>query len=142
MVTKKGNREAIRGTTAGAELYLSYVLVRAQQLLLQDVQRRLNSVGYELKGEQKMWFRNFQRQLTGALVSLSKYDDDIANAYQNDPQNFDYLSRTANEILKVALRLVIANEGNPGAIEAVNRELKMRFSYGIPEEDIEKFTLR
>lgn len=142
MVTKESSREAIRGTTAGAELYLSYVLVRAQQLLLEDVQRRLNRVGYELKGEQKMWFRNFQRQLAGALASLSKYDDDIANAYQNDPQNFDYLSRTANEILKVALRLVIANEGNPGAIEAVNRELKMKFSYGIPEEDIEKFTLR
>lgn len=142
MVTKKDSREAIRGTTAGAELYLSYILVRAQQLLLEDVQRRLNSVGYELKGEQKMWFRNFQRQLTGALVSLGKYDNDIANAYEKDPRNFDYLNRTANEILKVALRLVIANEGNPGAIESLNRELKMKFSYGIPEEDIEKFTLR
>ena len=142
MVTEKGKREAIRGTTAGAELYLSYILVRAQQILLEDVQRRLNNVGFELKGEQKMWFRNFQRQLKGALVSLSKYDDDIANAYQNDPQNFDYLSRTANELLKVALRLIIANEGNPGVIESLNRELKMKYSYGIPEEDIEKFTLR
>ena len=142
MVTKKGNRETIRGTTAGAELYLSYVLVRAQQLLLEDVQRRLSRVGFELKGEQKMWFNNFHRQLKGAVMSLSKYDDDIANAYQNDPQNFDYLSRTANELLKVALRLVIANEGNSGVIDSLNRELKMKFSYGIPEEDIEKFTLR
>lgn len=142
MVDKNGKKEAIRGTTAGAELYLSYILVRAQQLLLEDVQRRLSRVGFELKGEQKMWFNNFHRQLKGAVMSLSKYDDDIANAYQNDPQNFDYLSRTANELLKVALRLIIANEGNPGVIESLNRELKMKFSYGIPEDDIEHFTMR
>ena len=142
MVTEKDNREAIRGTTAGAELYLSYILVRAQQLLLEDIERRLNRTGFQLKGEQKMWFKNFHRQLRGAIIALGKFDDDIANAYQNDPQNFDYLSKTANELLKVALRLVISNEGNPGVIESLNRELKMRFSYGIPEDDIEHFTMR
>ena len=142
MVTEKNNREAIRGTTAGAELYLSYILVRAQQLLLEDIERRLNRTGFQLKGEQKMWFKNFHRQLRGAIIDLGKFDDDIANAYERDPQNFDYFNRTANEIVKVALRLIIANESHEGCIEALNRELKMKFSYGIPEDDIEHFTMR
>lgn len=142
MVTKRDKKEAIRGTTAGAELYLSYILVRAQQLLLEDIERRLNHTGFQLKGEQKMWFKNFHRQLKGAIMSLSKYDEDIANAYENDPQNFDYFNRTANEIVKVTLRLIIANESDEGFIEALNKELKMKFSYGIPEKDIEHFTMK
>lgn len=142
MVDKNGKKEAIRGTTAGAELYLSYTLVRAQELLLEDAERRVNRVGFELKGEHKMWFKNFARQLKGALISLSKFDADIANAYENTPENFDLLNRSANEIVKVLLRLHTANEFTPGLIEQFNRRLKTELTTGIPEEDIEKFTMR
>lgn len=142
MVTKNDKREAIRGTTAGAELYLSYTLIRALQLLLDDIDRRLNQVGYELKGEQKNWYKNFRRQFVGAIMSLSKFDDDIANAYEKDFKNFDYFNKTANDLLRVSLRLVIANEGDPEVLEKIDRELKMKFSLGIPEKDIERFTMK
>lgn len=134
--------KSIRETTAGAELYLVYTLIRSLELLMDDAERRVNQVGYELKGDQKMWFKNFSRQFKGAIISLSKFDDDIANAYEDSPENFDLLNRSANEIVKVLLRLHTANEFTPGLIEQFNKRLKIELTTGIPEEDIERFTLK
>lgn len=142
MEVRVDNRKFIRESTAGAELYLMYTLIRSIELLMDDAERRINHVGYQLKSDQKMWFRNFSRQFKGAIISLSKFDDDIANAYENSPENFDLLNRSANEIVKVLLRLHTANESTPGLIEQFNKRLKIELTTGLPEEDIERFTLK
>lgn len=136
------NRESLRcSSIADLETNTLYIMCRAADLILRDIDRRLRAEGSAYKREKKQLVTSILRDCEDVRRRYELLEQDVIRRARSGEQ-YDWFNEDANELARLVL-LFADRSSDPDNPNAVFRLLRSQTGAGIlTEEHLKRFYMK